>query len=161
MAVYFTLNIFTYLQEGLFLIMWISAAADKLIQPRKSVLFSSAYSIMYYFIVGILLFSGAGKIIDQVPTIETLKAAFKLHDEINLIVATISPVIDVALAFIILSKYKLKIILASVITASKKRIQLLNRESKRKKCTQFRVMSNSKIDINNQLLNLNNRRVFE
>lgn len=51
--------------------MWISAAAEKIIQPRKGVLLSAAYSVMYYFIVGLLLFSGISKIIDPMPTVET------------------------------------------------------------------------------------------
>lgn len=52
---------------------------------------------MYYFIVSVLLFSGTSKIIDPIPAIETLKAAFKFSDEINLILTTAVQIIGIAL----------------------------------------------------------------
>lgn len=94
--------------------MWISAAADKLIQPSKGVLLSAAYNIMYYFVVGVLLFSGISKIIDPLPTIETLKAAFKFPDEINLLIATALPIVEIALALMMLLKYKQLITLLTI-----------------------------------------------
>ena len=108
-AVYFTLNIFAYYTRGLILIMWISAAADKLIQPRKGVLLIAAYNIMYYFVVGVLLFSGVSKIIDPMPTIETLKAAFKSPDEINLLIASGLPLAEITFALMLLFNYKQRI----------------------------------------------------
>lgn len=114
MAVYFIPKIFTYYTRGFIFFMWISAAAEKIIQPRKSVQLSAAYNIMYFFIVGLLLFSGASKIIDPLPTIETLKTAFKLSDEINLLIATVLPIVEVALALMLLLKYKLRITLITI-----------------------------------------------
>jgi len=94
--------------------MWITAAAEKLIQPRKNVLLNAAFNIMYYFIVALLLFSGTSKIIDPLPTIETLKAAFKFSDEINLLIATALPIIEIALALMLLLKYKQRITLIAI-----------------------------------------------
>ncbi|MEW6653654.1 MAG: MauE/DoxX family redox-associated membrane protein [Bacteroidota bacterium] len=72
------------------------------------------YSVFYYSIAAILLFSGVSKIIDPLPTIETIKAAFKFSDEINLIVAAILPVTEVTLALMMLFRYKQRMTLITI-----------------------------------------------
>ena len=70
--------------------------------------------LIYYLIALLLLFSAITKILKPIPTIETLKAAFKFSDEINLAMATVLPIIEVALAPMILFNYKVKLTLAIV-----------------------------------------------
>ena len=64
---------------------------------RKQSLYRVIYHILFYFISVILLFSGISKIIDPLPTVETLKAAFKLSDEKNLLIATALPIVEISL----------------------------------------------------------------
>lgn len=70
---------------------------------------SVLYFVSYYLIVGVLLFSGISKIIDPIPTIETLNAAFKFSDGINLFIVTVLPIVEIALAIMLLLKYKQRI----------------------------------------------------
>jgi hypothetical protein len=62
------------------------------------------WGALYYFIAAVLLFSGISKIIDPLPMIETMKAAFKLNDNLLLLAATILPVIEIALGLMLVLK---------------------------------------------------------
>ena len=73
-----------------------------------------AYLCGYYGIAGILLFSGIMKMIDPIPAMDTLKAAFSLPDEINLIALTLLPVVEISLAVLMILKIKQKLVLGLV-----------------------------------------------
>lgn len=90
------------------------AVEQEISTANKTTLQRVLYFLCYYLIVGVLVFSGISKIINPLPTIETLKAAFKFSNEINLIAATMLPVIEVALALMLLFKYKQRIVLITI-----------------------------------------------
>ena len=99
--------------------MWISAAVEKIIQPRKGVLLSATYSIMYYFIVGLLLFSGVSKIIDPMPMIETINQVPVLQTiteslPFGEVWWGFLPIVEIALALMMLLKYKQRITLITI-----------------------------------------------
>lgn len=66
------------------------------------------WGVLYYFIAVVLLFSGASKIIDPTPMIETMKAAFKLNENLLILIATILPVIEIALGLMLVLKIQTK-----------------------------------------------------
>jgi hypothetical protein len=63
---------------------------------------------LYYFICAVLLFSGVSKIIDPSPMIETMKAAFKVNENLLVLTATILPIIEIALGLLLVLKIQTK-----------------------------------------------------
>lgn len=61
-----------------------------------------AYAMMYYGISIIFLFSGIMKIVDPIPTMDTLKTVFHFSDTLNLIIATMLPLVEIAIAALLL-----------------------------------------------------------
>jgi len=72
---------------------------------------------LYYFICAVLLFSGVSKIIDPTPMIETMKAAFKVNENLLIFTATILPIVEIALALLLIMKIQTKktLLLATVL----------------------------------------------
>jgi hypothetical protein len=70
--------------------------------------------VLYYFICGILLFSGITKIIDPTLFIETLKAVFKISEDLILVFATLLPIIEIGLGLMMLFKIRQKETLIAV-----------------------------------------------
>lgn len=67
---------------------------------------SIVYKVFYYFITGVLLFSGVAKIIDPMPMIETLNAAKLTGEQLNILLASILPIIEIILGlFMIFKQY--------------------------------------------------------
>jgi len=92
----------------------VSLTQIKIATPLSLGIRRITYNIFYYSIVAVLLFSGISKIIDPIPTVETLKAAFKTSDELNLLIATALPILEMALAIMMILKYKLRITLITI-----------------------------------------------
>lgn len=78
---------------------------DKLKNFRKVL-----YTITYYGIASVLLFSGVTKIIDVNPLIEVLQR-IKLPDNLILATATLLPIIEIGLGLILLLKLQQKMAL--------------------------------------------------
>lgn len=70
--------------------------------------------IGYYFIIAVLLFSGIAKILDPVPLINTLKLIIIIPENIQRIIATLLPVLEIGLAVLMLTKIKPGITLTTV-----------------------------------------------
>jgi uncharacterized membrane protein YphA (DoxX/SURF4 family) len=66
------------------------------------------YIVCYYFIAGVLLFSGIAKIVDPMPMIETLNAAKILNEQVNIFLATILPVIEISLGIMLILQQFIK-----------------------------------------------------
>ena len=71
---------------------------------------------LHYSVVVVLLFSGITKIIDPLPLIKTLEATkifsfISFENEINIFIATILPIIEIGLAFLLILKIRLKVVL--------------------------------------------------
>lgn len=64
--------------------------------------------VLYYLIAAVLLFSGVTKIIDPAPFVETLKAAFKFSDDLNILFATLLPIVEIGLGQMMLFRIKQK-----------------------------------------------------
>lgn len=62
------------------------------------------FSLINYFIATILFFSGVIKLIEPLPSIVTVKAAFNLPEPINIFIAAIFPLVEIGLAVLILLK---------------------------------------------------------
>jgi len=70
--------------------------------------------IAFYLLTAVLLFSGIAKIIDPLPLLNTLKQITFLSTELQIIIATLLPVVEIGLAFLMLTKSKLKMVLPIV-----------------------------------------------
>jgi hypothetical protein len=63
---------------------------------------------LYYFICAVLLFSGITKIIDPTPMIETMKAAFKVNENLLILAATVLPLVEIVLGLMLVLKIQTK-----------------------------------------------------
>ena len=73
------------------------------------------YSALYYLIAVVLLFTGATKIVDPLPLLETLKIIPIVPEDLVVPVATLLPVLEVGLGLLMLLKIKLNVILPLVV----------------------------------------------
>ncbi|MCL5031298.1 MAG: methylamine utilization protein [Bacteroidetes bacterium] len=77
------------------------------------------YAVLYYGISIVLLFSGVSKIIDSTPMVETIKAVFKVDENLLKITATFLPMIEIVLGLMLLLKIQTKkVLLAAAILFS-------------------------------------------
>ncbi len=67
------------------------------------------YNVSFYIITAVLLFSGIAKIIDPLPLINTFKLITIIPESLQLIIATLLPIVEIGLAVLLLMKIKLKI----------------------------------------------------
>lgn len=68
------------------------------------------FYISYYLIIVVLLFSGIAKLIDPLPTIETLNAVNFFDNEVNIFITTSLSLVEIGLALVLISKNYLKIV---------------------------------------------------
>ncbi|MCX6168643.1 MAG: methylamine utilization protein [Ignavibacteriales bacterium] len=64
--------------------------------------------LLYYFIAVILLFSGVSKVLDPSPMFGTMKAAFKINEELLILAVTVVPIVESALGLMLLLKVQTK-----------------------------------------------------
>ena len=69
----------------------------------------------YYFIAIVLLFSGISKIVDPIPMMETMKAVFKVNENLLILAATILPVIEIGFGLMLVFNVETKKVLFAVI----------------------------------------------
>ncbi len=86
----------------------LSLKAFKKIEFTKPKLTELIMGGLYYFICTVLLFSGITKIIDPSPMIETMKAAFKVDENLLVLAATILPIVEIALGLMLVLKIQTK-----------------------------------------------------
>jgi len=67
------------------------------------------YNVSFYIITAALLFPGIAKIIDPLSLISTLKLITIIPESLQILIATLSPVVEIGLAVLMLMKIKLKI----------------------------------------------------
>ena len=72
------------------------------------------YTSVYYLIAAVLLFSGIVKILDPLPLLETLKLITIVPESLQIIIATLLPIVEIGLAVLMLLKIKSKITLIAV-----------------------------------------------
>ncbi|NDK10325.1 DoxX family membrane protein [Candidatus Gracilibacteria bacterium] len=78
--------------------------------------FELIWRSLYYFIAVVLLFSGVTKIVDPIPMMETMKAVFKVNENLLILAATILPVIEIVLGLmLIFNKQTKKTLFAATI----------------------------------------------
>jgi uncharacterized membrane protein YphA (DoxX/SURF4 family) len=82
---------------------------------KSSNIKSSAYSIGYYLIAVVLLFSGISKILNPIPLIETLKLIAKVPEEMLIIVAAVLPIVEISLGVLLILKLKPKPVLLTTL----------------------------------------------
>ena len=70
---------------------------------------------LYYFIAVVLLFSGVTKIVDPLPMMETMKAVFKVNENLLILAATILPVIEIGFGLMLVFNVETKKVLFAVI----------------------------------------------
>jgi len=70
---------------------------------------------LYYFIAVVLLFSGVIKIVDPLPMMETMKAVFKVNENLLILAATILPVIEIGFGLMLVFNVETKKVLFAVI----------------------------------------------
>ena len=70
--------------------------------------------ILFYLLTAILLFSGIAKIIDPLPLLNILKLVTFLPTELQIIIATLLPVVEIGLAVLMIMKIKPKLTLTAV-----------------------------------------------
>jgi len=70
--------------------------------------------ILFYLLTAVLLFSGIAKITDPLPLLNTLKQITFLPTKLQIIIATLLPVVEICLALLMLTKSKLKMVLPIV-----------------------------------------------
>ena len=70
---------------------------------------------LYYFIAVVLLFSGVNKIVDPLPMMETMKAVFKVNENLLILAATILPVIEIGFGLMLVFNVETKKVLFAVI----------------------------------------------
>ena len=90
-----------------------------LLKPKvinKATFFAVAHQIAYYFITAVLLFSGIAKILEPLPLIETLKFIIIIPDSLQILIATLLPVVEIGLAVLMIMKIKQKTTLTAVTT---------------------------------------------
>ena len=73
------------------------------------------YTVLYYLIVAVLLFTGVTKVVDPLPLLETLKLIPIVPEDLVVPVATLLPVLEVGLGLLMLLKIKLNVILPLVV----------------------------------------------
>ena len=83
---------------------------------EKSKIPNLHYLIGYYFITAVLLFSGITKILDPLPLIETLKLITIIPESLQILIATLLPVVEIGLAVLMIMKIKQKATLTAVTT---------------------------------------------
>jgi hypothetical protein len=93
--------------EGVeFMLNWVvKDIRTGVISAKQSAILWGAF---YYLIAAVLLFSGISKIIDPLPMIETMKAAFKVDENLLIIAATGLPVIEAGLGVMLLLNQRRK-----------------------------------------------------
>ena len=69
---------------------------------------------LYYFIAVVLLFSGVTKIVDPLPMMETMKAVFKVNENLLILAATILPVIEIGFGLMLVFNVETKKVLFAV-----------------------------------------------
>ena len=72
------------------------------------------YNVFFYMITAVLLISGIAKIIDPLPLINTLKLITIIPESLQLIIATLLPIVEIGLAVLMLMKIKPKITFTAV-----------------------------------------------
>jgi len=72
------------------------------------------YNISIYVITAVLLFSGIAKIIDPFPLISTLKLITIIPESLQILIATLLPVVEIGLAILMLLKVKPQLTLTVV-----------------------------------------------
>ncbi len=72
------------------------------------------WRVLYYFIAMVLLFTGISKVIDPTPMIETMKAVFKVNENLLIIAATGLPLIEITLGLMLVLKIQTKRMLLGV-----------------------------------------------
>ncbi len=83
-------------------------------KPTKSRMTELAYSIAYYLIVVVLLFSGFVKILDPLPILETLKLINIVPENFQIFIVTLLPITEIGLGLLMVLKIKPKLTLTSV-----------------------------------------------
>jgi hypothetical protein len=76
---------------------------------------SIAYSIGYYLIAGVLLFSGVSKIIDPWPLIDTLKLVANMPEEYLIAISAVLPIIEIGLGILLILKIRPKPVLLATL----------------------------------------------
>jgi len=77
--------------------------------------FELIWRSLYYFIAVVLLFSGVTKIVDPIPMMETMKAVFKVNENLLILAATILPVIEIGFGLMLVFNVETKKVLFAVI----------------------------------------------
>jgi len=81
----------------------------KNIKIKKYGIIKLLYNVSFYIITAVLLFSGVAKIIDPLPLINTLKLITIIPESLQLIIATLLPIVEIGMAVLMLMKIELKI----------------------------------------------------
>ena len=72
------------------------------------------YFSSFYFIAGVLLFPGISKIFDPIPLINTLKIITIIPGSSHVLIVTLLPVVEIALAILMMTNIKPGITLTAV-----------------------------------------------
>jgi hypothetical protein len=78
----------------------------ELVKSFKSV--DLLVSASYYFLIALLLFSGISKIIDPQPMLETIKAVINVSEELQVVAATLLPVLELTIGVMLLLRIRVK-----------------------------------------------------
>jgi len=106
---YFTHSIINKLPEG-----FLPSSNTPNDTHKKLTLWQISNLFAYYLLTAVLLFSGIAKIIDPLPLLNILKQVTFLPAELQIIIATLLPVVEICLALLMLTKSKLKLVLPIV-----------------------------------------------